>query len=84
MRTASRAANDYIANILAMDETVLEILPRILDDVIFQVCFLNSGLLPCFCFTTMAYILNFFHGKPYTNEIFAEVKVRPKSSKGKI
>ena len=60
MRTASCAANDYIANILAMAETVPEIMPHIPDNVIFQVCFLNSGLLPCFCFTTMAYILNFF------------------------
>ena len=37
IRTASRSANDNIANILAMAETVREVLPHIPDDIIFQV-----------------------------------------------
>ena len=38
IRTASRAAvNDNLANILAMAETVREVLPHIPDDIIFQV-----------------------------------------------
>lgn len=37
MRTASHPANDNIANILAMAETVREVLPHIPDDIIFQV-----------------------------------------------
>ncbi|KAA8533860.1 hypothetical protein F0562_031377 [Nyssa sinensis] len=36
MRTTSRAANDNIANILAMAETVREVLPHIPDELIFQ------------------------------------------------
>ncbi|KAF7824853.1 E3 ubiquitin protein ligase RIN2 [Senna tora] len=36
MRTASRYANDNLANILAMAETVRDVLPHIHDDVIFQ------------------------------------------------
>lgn len=39
IRTASRGANDNVANILAMAETVREVLPHIPDDIIFQVCF---------------------------------------------
>lgn len=37
MRTASRSANDNLANILAMAETVREVLPHIPDEIIFQV-----------------------------------------------
>ncbi|EOY22895.1 RPM1 interacting protein 2 isoform 4 [Theobroma cacao] len=37
MRTASRTANDNIANILAMAETVREVLPHVPDELIFQV-----------------------------------------------
>lgn len=37
MRTASRPANDNIANILAMAETVREVLPHMPDDIILQV-----------------------------------------------
>ncbi|XP_019427192.1 PREDICTED: E3 ubiquitin protein ligase RIN2-like isoform X3 [Lupinus angustifolius] len=36
IRTASRSANNDVANILAMAETVREVLPHIPDDVIFQ------------------------------------------------
>lgn len=36
MRTASRTANDNIANILAMAETVREVLPHMPDDIILQ------------------------------------------------
>ncbi|CAL0308632.1 unnamed protein product [Lupinus luteus] len=36
IRTASRSANDDVANILAMAETVREVLPHIPDDIIFQ------------------------------------------------
>ncbi|EOY22894.1 RPM1 interacting protein 2 isoform 3 [Theobroma cacao] len=36
MRTASRTANDNIANILAMAETVREVLPHVPDELIFQ------------------------------------------------
>ncbi|XP_041007635.1 E3 ubiquitin protein ligase RIN2-like isoform X1 [Juglans microcarpa x Juglans regia] len=36
MRTASRPANDSMANILAMAETVREVLPHIPDDIILQ------------------------------------------------
>jgi len=36
MRTASRPANDNIANILAMAETVREVLPHMPDDIILQ------------------------------------------------
>ena len=36
-RTASRTANDNIANILAMAETVREVLPHVPDEMIFQV-----------------------------------------------
>ncbi|XVF11191.1 hypothetical protein REPUB_Repub08aG0004700 [Reevesia pubescens] len=36
MRTASRTANDNIANILAMAETVREVLPHVPDEMIFQ------------------------------------------------
>ncbi|GMY07801.1 E3 ubiquitin protein ligase RIN2 isoform X2 [Fagus crenata] len=36
MRTASRPANDNLANILAMAETVREVLPHIPDDLILQ------------------------------------------------
>ncbi|XWS47662.1 hypothetical protein CRYUN_Cryun13aG0003500 [Craigia yunnanensis] len=35
-RTASRTANDNIANILAMAETVREVLPHVPDEMIFQ------------------------------------------------
>lgn len=38
MRNAPRLANDNLANILAMAETVREVLPHIPDDIIFQVC----------------------------------------------
>lgn len=37
MRTASRTANDNLANILAMAETVREVLPHVHDEMIFQV-----------------------------------------------
>lgn len=37
-RSTSRSANDNIANILAMAETVREVLPHIPEDLIFQVC----------------------------------------------
>lgn len=37
---STRAGNDNIANILAMAETVREVLPHIPDDIIFQVKFL--------------------------------------------
>lgn len=37
IRTASRAANDNLANILAMAETVREVLPHVPDELIFQV-----------------------------------------------
>ncbi|XVF54972.1 hypothetical protein PTKIN_Ptkin05aG0223400 [Pterospermum kingtungense] len=37
LRTASRAANDNLANILAMAETVREVLPHVPDEMIFQV-----------------------------------------------
>lgn len=36
IRTASRPANDNLANVLAMAETVREVLPHIPDDIIFQ------------------------------------------------
>lgn len=36
IRTASRSANDNLANVLAMAETVREVLPHIPDDIIFQ------------------------------------------------
>ncbi|XVF49357.1 hypothetical protein PTKIN_Ptkin04bG0005100 [Pterospermum kingtungense] len=36
MRTVSRTANDNLANILAMAETVREVLPHIPDEMIFQ------------------------------------------------
>ncbi|XP_022736048.1 E3 ubiquitin protein ligase RIN2-like isoform X1 [Durio zibethinus] len=36
MRTASRTANDSIAHILAMAETVREVLPHVPDEMIFQ------------------------------------------------
>lgn len=36
IRSTSRAGNDNIANILAMAETVREVLPHIPDDIIFQ------------------------------------------------
>ncbi|PON56265.1 43kDa postsynaptic protein [Parasponia andersonii] len=36
IRTATRATNDNLANILAMAETVREVLPHIPDDIIFQ------------------------------------------------
>ncbi|KAF5480259.1 hypothetical protein F2P56_001022 [Juglans regia] len=36
MRTASHPANDNIANMLAMAETVREVLPHMPDDIIFQ------------------------------------------------
>ncbi|KAJ1406750.1 Zinc finger, RING-type [Sesbania bispinosa] len=36
IRTASNSANDNVANILAMAETVREVLPHIPDDIIFQ------------------------------------------------
>lgn len=39
LRTASQSSNDNVANILAMAETVREVLPHIPDDMIFQVCF---------------------------------------------
>ncbi|WVY99781.1 hypothetical protein V8G54_025851 [Vigna mungo] len=38
LRTASQPPNDNVANILAMAETVREVLPHIPDDMIFQVC----------------------------------------------
>lgn len=37
LRTASRSANDDIANILTMAETVREVLPHIPEEMIFQV-----------------------------------------------
>lgn len=37
MRTPSRTVNDNLANILAMAETVREVLPHMPDDLIFQV-----------------------------------------------
>ena len=53
-RTASHPANDNIANLLAMAETVREVLPHIPDEMIFQVsihmmtydCILVHSLLP--------------------------------------
>lgn len=36
IRTASRSANDNLANILAMAETVREVLPHMPDEIIFQ------------------------------------------------
>ncbi|GLT39801.1 hypothetical protein SLA2020_139710 [Shorea laevis] len=36
MRTASRTTNDNVANILAMAETVREVLPHIPDEIIFE------------------------------------------------
>ncbi|XWS36947.1 hypothetical protein CRYUN_Cryun19dG0001500 [Craigia yunnanensis] len=36
-RTASRTVNDNIANILAMAETVREVLPHVPDEIIFQI-----------------------------------------------
>lgn len=39
LRTASQSSNDNVANILAMAETVREVLPHMPDDIIFQVCF---------------------------------------------
>lgn len=39
MRSPSRTVNDNIANILAMAETVREVLPHMPDDIIFQVQF---------------------------------------------
>lgn len=36
MRAASRAADDNIANILAMAETVREVLPHVPEEIIFQ------------------------------------------------
>ncbi|XP_061371651.1 E3 ubiquitin protein ligase RIN2 [Gastrolobium bilobum] len=36
IRTASHSANDNVANILAMADTVREVLPHIPDDIIFQ------------------------------------------------
>lgn len=40
VRTVSRPANDNIANILAMAETVREVLPHVPDDLIFEVSFI--------------------------------------------
>ena len=37
LRTPSRSASDNVASILAMAETVREVLPHIPDDIIFQV-----------------------------------------------
>lgn len=37
MRTTPRPVNDNLANILAMAETVREVLPHMPDDIIFQV-----------------------------------------------
>lgn len=39
VRTASRSANDDLENILAMADTVREVLPHMPDELIFQVCF---------------------------------------------
>ncbi|KAI5594832.1 hypothetical protein POPTR_003G109400v4 [Populus trichocarpa] len=39
MRTASHSTNDFIANILAMAETVREVLPHVPDELILQVLF---------------------------------------------
>lgn len=39
MRTASRSTDDNLANILAMAETVREVLPHIPEEIIFQVSF---------------------------------------------
>lgn len=39
MRTVSRPANDNMANILAMAETVREVLPHVPDELIFEVLF---------------------------------------------
>ncbi|GMP69918.1 hypothetical protein CsSME_00028997 [Camellia sinensis var. sinensis] len=43
MRSTSRVANDNIANVLAMAETVREVLPHIPDELIFQVGFRLIG-----------------------------------------
>ena len=51
MRTPSRASNDNIAGMLAMAETVREVLPHIPDEIIIQVC--KVFLLP-------VHIQNFF------------------------
>jgi autocrine motility factor receptor len=39
MRSASHSTNDFIANILAMAETVREVLPHVPDELILQVLF---------------------------------------------
>ena len=39
MRTASHPRNDYVADILAMAETVREVLPHVPDELILQVLF---------------------------------------------
>uniref|UniRef100_A0A803LMJ2 RING-type domain-containing protein n=1 Tax=Chenopodium quinoa TaxID=63459 RepID=A0A803LMJ2_CHEQI len=44
-RTASRPANDSIANLLAMAETVREVLPHIPDEMIFQITDVEVGQL---------------------------------------
>lgn len=45
IRTPSRSVNDDIANILAMAETVREVLPHMPDDIIFQVQFYCKDML---------------------------------------
>lgn len=51
MRTPSRTVNDNLANILAMAETVREVLPHMPDDLIFQVqFFFNDTIVPFYYF----------------------------------
>ena len=54
MRTPARTVNDNLANILAMAETVREVLPHMPDDLIFQVQFVFTTQL-CFSYE---YIVN--------------------------
>lgn len=71
MRTILHSANDNLANILAMAETVREVLPHIPHDIIFQVW--DSFFIYLFififnlseCFSNQSYILNLHVMKLY-------------------
>lgn len=54
MRTASHSANDNIVNILAMAETVREVLPHIPDELIVQVLFGFYLMVACLSFSNAA------------------------------
>lgn len=58
MRATSRAANDSMANILAMAETVREVLPHIPDELIIEVCVLCIFLFLFFYFFPCALVVS--------------------------